>query len=175
MAVLQRIREFFVTSEIEPEAITPAPAMTYELRPLSGKQLKEVWLLNQRCFKNGEGYPKSTLNYLLSMPTTLSYRIVTPTDTMVGFIFVGVQDGVAHLTTIGVAPEHRQRGLAERMLNHVEKSLRQREINMICLEVRVSNFSAQKLYRKFDYAIMQRLPSYYSNGEDGFLMVKSLI
>lgn len=175
MAVLQRIRQLFNPSDIEAEVIVPASATTYEIHPLTQKQLKEVWQLNQRCFKSGEDYPKSTLNYLLSDPTTLSYRVVTPNDKMVGFIFVGVQDGIAHLTTIGVAPEHRQRGIAGKMLNHIENALRQREINMICLEVRVSNFFAQSLYRKLDYAVMQRLTSYYSNGEDGFLMVKSLI
>lgn len=174
MAVLQRIREFFTASEEEPEAIIPAPQTTYEIRLLTVKQLKEAWHLNHRCFQNGEDYSKATLNYLLSEPTTISYRAVTPEDKMVGFIFVGVQDGVAHLTTIGVAPEHRQRGIAERMLIHIENALRQRQINMICLEVRVSNLSAQNLYRKLNYAIMQRLNSYYSNGEDGFLMVKSL-
>jgi [ribosomal protein S18]-alanine N-acetyltransferase len=175
MAVLQRIRQFFIASEVKTEVTIPAPLTTYEIRPLTSKQLKEVWQLNQRCFKNGESYPKSTLNYLLSEPTTLSYRIVTPNDEMVGFIFVGLKDGIAHLTTIGIAPEHRQRGLAQKLLNHIEKSLRRRKINMICLEVRVSNLFAQNLYRKFDYAVMQRLTGYYNNGEDGFLMVKSLI
>jgi ribosomal-protein-alanine N-acetyltransferase len=175
MAVLQRIRQFFITSDAESEAIVPAPATRYEIRPLTGKQLKEVWLLNQRCFKNGEGYPKSTINYLLSESDSLSYRVVTPDDKMVGFIFINVKDGVAHLTTIGVAPEHRRRGIAEKMLDHLEKALRQRQVSMICLEVRVSNFLAQSLYRKHDFAIMQRLSGYYNNGEDGFLMVKSLV
>lgn len=176
MAVLQRIREFFNTSEIEekPEVIIPAPTTTYEIRPLTLNQLKEVWKLNHRCFQSGEEYSKATLNYLLSEPTTLSYRAVMPENEMVGFILVGVQDGVAHLTTIGVSPEHRQRGIAEKMLNHIENALQLRQINMICLEVRISNISAQNLYRKMNYTIMQRLNNYYSNGEDGFLMVKSL-
>lgn len=175
MAVLQRIRQFFITSEVEPDVIIPAPATTYAIRPLIDKQLKEVWKLNQRCFTNGENYPKSTLNYLLSASNTLSYRAVTAKGEMVGFIFVTVQDGMAHLTTIGIAPEHRRRGLAQMLINHLESALRQREISMISLEVRISNFPAQNLYRQLDYAIMQRLVKYYNNGEDGFLMVKSLV
>jgi [ribosomal protein S18]-alanine N-acetyltransferase len=174
MAVLQRIRQFFITSEIIPETISPAPPTTYEIRPLTIKQLKEVWKLNQRCFLNGENYPKSTLNYLLSASNTLSYRAVTAKDEMAGFVFVTVQEGTAHLTTIGIAPEHRRRGLAQMLINHLENALRQREISMISLEVRVSNLPAQNLYRQLDYAVMQRLIKYYSNGEDGFLMVKSL-
>jgi ribosomal protein S18 acetylase RimI-like enzyme len=45
---------------------------------------------------------------------------------------------------------------------------------VIRLEVRVSNVAAQSLYRQFGYATVQRLENYYNNGEDGFLMVKSL-
>jgi ribosomal-protein-alanine N-acetyltransferase len=175
MAVLQKIRDFFVASEVESEETIPAPATIYEIRPLTDKQLKEVWKLNQRCFINGESYPKSTLNYLLTSSNTLSYRAVTAKDEMAGFIFITVQDGTAHLTTIGVAPEHRRRGLAQMMINHIEEALRKREISMISLEVRVSNFAAQNLYRQLDYAVMQRLAKYYNNGEDGFLMVKSLV
>jgi ribosomal protein S18 acetylase RimI-like enzyme len=105
----------------------------------------------------------------------LSYRIVTAAGEMVGFVFVLVnEDGSAHLTTIGVAPEHRRRQLAKRLLTHVEDALRTRRILTIVLEVRVSNTSAQSLYRDAGYVVVQRLAKYYNNGEDCFLMVKSL-
>jgi ribosomal-protein-alanine N-acetyltransferase len=96
---------------------------------------------------------------------------------MAAFIFVMTnrEDGTGHITTIGVAPEHRRRGLANKLLSHAEEALRKRGINVVMLEVRTGNRAAQNLYRAFDYAIVQRLPKYYNNGEDGFLMVKSLI
>ncbi len=176
MAVLQRIRAFFVPSVIEQEVIIPAPLTTYQIRLLTDKQLNEVWKLNQRCFNHGENYNRATFNYLLSQPNTLSYRVITPNDEMVGFVFATMTDeGVAHLTTIGVAPEHRRRGLAREMLFHLENALLEREIRMICLEVRAGNLSAQTLYGDLNYATMQRLKTYYNNGEDGFLMVKSLV
>ena len=177
MAVLQRIREFFVPPAMDPEVVIPAPTDTiYEIRILNDRHLDEVWLLNQRCFKTGENYNRGTFNYLLSQPNTLSYRIITLNNAMAGFIFISVmEDGTAHLTTIGVAPEHRQRGLAQRMLIHIEDALRCRNISMICLEVRIKNLTAQNLYRKMDYAVIQKLKKYYNNGEDGYLMVKSLI
>lgn len=177
MAVLQRIRDFFVPSAIEPEVVVPAPADTvYEIRILNDRHLDEVWQLNQRCFKTGENYNRGTFNYLISQPNILSYRVSTLNREMAGFIFVTVMDdGTAHLTTIGVAPEHRQRGLAQKMLLHIEDALRCRNISMICLEVRIHNLNAQNLYRKMDYAVIQKLKEYYNNGEDGYLMVKSLI
>ena len=176
MAVLQTIRNFFVPTEsVEPEIIVPAPAATvYEIHPLTEKHLKEVMRVNLRCFKKGENYTKHTFSFLLNEPTTLSYRVSTPEESIVGFVFVMTSQGTGHLTTIGIAPEHRRRGLAQKMLLHIEKALKQRGIATISLEVRVSNIAAQSLYRGMGYTIVQRLNNYYNNGEDAFLMVKSL-
>lgn len=177
MAVFDRIFSFFVLAreEVEPEIIVPAPPTVYEIRPLTRKHLKEILKLNLRCFKAGENYTKYTFSYLLNEPNCLSYRIVTPSEQIVGFIFIMThENATGHITTVGIAPEHRRRGLAARLLRHAEAALKKRHINTVLLEVRASNFTAQNLYRQLDYTIVQRLKGYYKNGEDGFLMVKSL-
>jgi [ribosomal protein S18]-alanine N-acetyltransferase len=180
MAVLQKIREFFVppgaAAEENIEIVIPAPATDYEIRPLTSQQIDETCRLNQRCFKKGENYNKYTLSYLLSEPNILSYRAVaTPAGEMAAFIFVTLNaDGTGHITTIGVAPEHRRRGLALKLLAHSENALRKRNLSLVRLEVRVSNVAAQSLYRRLGYSTVQRLEKYYNNGEDGFMMVKSL-
>ena len=177
MAVLQTIRNFFIPAQVEePDIIISAPPTAYEIRPLTLKHLKEVLRLSVRCFKKGENYTKHTFNYLLNLPNGLSYQIITTGKDMVGFIFVSVSaEGVGHITTIGVAPEHRRRGLAVRLLQHAEAALSERGINMVVLEVRVGNASAQNLYRACGYAVTQRVFKYYTNGEDCFIMVKPLI
>src|SRR5688572_23732707 len=126
MAVLQTLRNFFVPLETaEPEIVIPAPATEYTVRPLTEKHLNEVLRLNVRCFRNGENYTKHTFSYLLGESRNLSYRAVTSNGEMVGFAFVLVnEDGSAHLTTIGVAPEHRRRRVANRLLAHLEDALR---------------------------------------------------
>lgn len=176
MAVLQTIRNLFVPVEpAAPEIIVPAPPCVYDIHPLTVKNLKEVLRLNIRCFRDGENYTKHTFAYLLNEPKTLSYRATTPTGEMVGFIVVMInENGAAHLTTIGVAPEHRRRGLARDLLRHMEEALRTRDISTVLLEVRVGNIAAQRLYRENGYAVGQRIEKYYNNGEDGYLMVKPL-
>ena len=177
MAVLQTLRNFFVPLDAsEPEIVIPAPETEYSIHPLTDKHLNEVLRLNVRCFRNGENYTKHTFNYLLGEARNLSYRAVTSSGEMVGFAFVLVnEDGSAHLTTIGVAPEHRRRGIANQLLVHVEEALRRRNIMTVVLEVRISNTAAQKLYRDRGYTVVQRLTKYYTNGEDCYLMVKSLV
>lgn len=177
MAVLQTIRNFFIpVREEDPEIIIPAPPTRYEIRPLTHKYLKEVLRLNLRCFPKGENYTKYTFNYLLEMPNGLSYRAVTKNGEMAGFLFVASDaKGIGHITTLGVAPEHRQRGLAKMLLEKAENALRERKIFTIVLEVRVGNSAAQSLYKSCGYAVTQRVPKYYNNGEDCFIMVKSII
>jgi ribosomal-protein-alanine N-acetyltransferase len=177
MAVLETIKNLFVPAvPAEPEKIIPAPLTAYYIRSLTMKDLAEVLRLNIRCFRNGDNYTKHTFEYLLGEPKTLSYRVVTPSDELVAFAFVMVNDNnAAHLTTIGVAPEHRRRRLAGMLLSHIEKSLKQRQVSTIILEVRVGNIAAQRLYRRLNYTVVQRISKYYNNGEDCFLMMKSLV
>lgn len=176
MAVLQKIREFFIQQEsAEPEIITPAPPTVYAIRPLTDKYIKDVLNLNLRCFREGENYTKHTFAYLLNEPNCLSYRLVTSEENLVGFIFIMTsEDGAGHITTIGIAPEHRRRGLAHKLLDHAENALRARRVNIVRLEVRVGNTAAQNLYRQRGYTVVQKLENYYNNGENGFLMIKSL-
>ncbi|MBV9243094.1 MAG: GNAT family N-acetyltransferase [Acidobacteria bacterium] len=177
MAVLETIRSLFVPAfEGEPEIVVPAPLCEYSVKPLTMMQLPEVLRLNIRCFRNGDNYTKHTFNYLLGEPRTLSYRLVTDTGDMAAFAFVMLNErNSAHLTTIGVAPEHRRRGLATRLLGHIEAALRAKEVGTIMLEVRVGNVDAQRLYRQLGYFVVQRISRYYNNGEDCFLMMKAII
>lgn len=176
MAVLETIRSFFLPPvPAEPEVIVPAPSTTYEVRPLTLDHLQAALRLNIRCFRNGDNYTKHTFEYLLNEPRTLSYRMVTPADEMVAFAFVMVnENNAAHLTTIGVAPEHRGRQVAKRLLTHIENTLREKSVGTIVLEVRVGNTPAQDLYRKLGYTVVQRISKYYNNGEDCYLMMKPI-
>jgi ribosomal protein S18 acetylase RimI-like enzyme len=94
---------------------------------------------------------------------------------MVGFVIGLIEpDHTGHVTTVGVAPEHRRRSLAKRLMSQVEEGFRRRSVRLVRLEVRAVNSPAQKLYLNLGYTITQKLPKYYSNGGDGLLMVKSL-
>ncbi len=147
----------------------------YDVRPLTLAHLDECWRLDQRCFVDGEAYSRDTFEYLLNAPEAICYRVVTIEGSMAGFI-VGLleEQATGHVTTIGVAPEHRRHGLAHRLMERMEDTFRRRQMSMIRLEVRTTNTGAQRLYTQLGYTVTQRLTKYYSNGGDGLLMVKSL-
>ncbi len=188
MAVLKKIRSRLFSSNAASASIvgdelraatTPATSLhrvRYDIRPMTASHLDECWRLDQRCFVDGEAYSRDTFEYLLNSSDSVSYRAVTGDGgTMIGFI-VGIVEPefTGHITTIGVAPEHRRRGVANRMLSKVEDGFRRRHVRVMRLEVRSVNNGAQELYRRHGYVVTQRLPRYYSNGGDGLLMVKSL-
>lgn len=192
MAVLDRWRDFlgffpFLKERRETIVVPfvqPSPPSTvaefateYKVHALTLAQLDELWQLDRRCFVNGEAYTRETLGYLLGEPNCLAYRIVLPdSGAMVAFVIAMLEtDGTGHITTIGVAPEHRRRGLAYRLLDKAEDGFRRRYVRLMRLEVRTVNFGAQELYTRAGYAVMQRLPHYYANGGDGLMMIKSLI
>ena len=159
----------------QPPIPIPPADIRYDVRPLTVAQLDECWRLDQRCFVDGEAYSRDTFEYLLTAPESVSYRAVTPLGNLVGFVVGLVEpDHTGHITTLGVAPEHRRRGVAQMMIHKVEDGFQRRDVRIVRLEVRSVNDSAQQLYRQLDYIVTQRLPRYYSNGGDGLLMIKSL-
>ncbi|HKR02609.1 MAG TPA: N-acetyltransferase [Pyrinomonadaceae bacterium] len=184
MAVLKKIRSRWwsqgeesggSTEGYEPPAPPNLVEIRYEVRPLTVSQLDECWRLDQRCFVDGEAYSRDTFEYLLTAPESVSYRAVTQGGAMVGFIVGLVEpDHTGHITTVGVAPEHRRRRLAQRLMEKVEDGFRRRDVRIVRLEVRSVNTGAQQLYQNLGYVVTQRLPRYYSNGGDGLLMIKSL-
>ena len=182
MAVLKKFRPRWWSSSREPAlgaapnlALVPPANAHYDLRPLTIAQIDECWHLDQRCFLDGEAYSRDTFEYLLTAPESVSYRVVTQNSAMAGFVIGLLEpDHTGHITTIGIAPEHRRRRLASYLLERVEGGFRRRDARIVRLEVRASNIPAQKLYLSLGYTVTQRLPRYYSNGGDGLLMVKPL-
>lgn len=77
----------------------------------------------------------------------------------------------AHVTTIGVRPEYQGRGLGELLFLALIDEARRRNATWLTLEVRVTNYGAQALYRKYGFTIQGTRPRYYSdNNEDAYIM-----
>src|SRR5688572_10986835 len=182
MAVLKKFRSRWWSQSDLPydpqnkeKTVTPSWGTTYDIRPLTISQLDECWRLDQRCFVDGEAYSRETFEYLLTAPEAVAYRAATSSGAMAGFVIGLVEpDHTGHITTVGVAPEHRRRQLANRLMAEVERGFKERQVRLVRLEVRSLNIPAQKLYQRLGYSVTQRLPKYYSNGGDGLLMLKSL-
>ncbi|MGH9898606.1 MAG: ribosomal protein S18-alanine N-acetyltransferase [Pyrinomonadaceae bacterium] len=142
---------------------------------MTHEHVDECWRLDLRCFVDGEAYNRDTFEYLLSAPESTAYCAMSDDNEMIGFIIGLVEpDRTGHITTVAVAPEDRRRGIAERLMRRVEMAFRARGVTVMRLEVRDTNAAGVELYRKLGFTVIHQLVTYYSNGGDGLLMVKSL-
>jgi ribosomal-protein-alanine N-acetyltransferase len=77
----------------------------------------------------------------------------------------------AHITTIAAHPDYRGRGVGELMLSSLIGVAYTVHARYVTLEVRVSNYVAQNLYRKYGFTQTGVRRRYYSdNHEDAFVM-----
>lgn len=90
---------------------------------------------------------------------------------VVGYAGLWLMVDEGHVTTIGMHPDHRGQGAGELLFLGLADIADEIKATRITLEVRVSNVSAQALYRKYGLEIAGVRKRYYSdNGEDAYIM-----
>lgn len=94
-----------------------------------------------------------------------------PTAPPLGYVGFWLMLDEAHISNVAVHPSWRRRGLGELLLTYTVDRAAELGAAVVTLEVRVSNLSAQSLYRKYGLDFTGRRPHYYSdNGEDALVM-----
>jgi [ribosomal protein S18]-alanine N-acetyltransferase len=86
-----------------------------------------------------------------------------------GYLVCARYDRVWHLMNVAVAPEHRRRGIASRL---IERLIEEAGDELpFTLEVRVSNREAIAMYERLGFRSAGVRPRYYQdNGEDALIM-----
>jgi len=109
---------------------------------------------------------------LTLLPVRPSSSVSTPSLTsIIGFAGLWLMVDEAHITTIAMHPEFRSRGLGEFMLVSLIDIAFDINARWVTLEVRVSNYTAQNLYRKYGFREAGLRHRYYSdNQEDALIM-----
>ena len=86
-----------------------------------------------------------------------------------GGIWVILED--SHITTVAVDPNLRGRGLGEAMVLKLIDEGIGRGAAWMTLEVRMSNVSAQQLYRKYGFTTVTTRKGYYSDDNESALVM----
>jgi len=126
--------------------------------------------LERVCFRSVDLWPFWDLIGALTLPGLVRLKAVVD-DQMVGFVG-GERDfgrKVGWITTLGVLPAYRRRGIAIALLDRCEHDL---DTPSIRLCVRVSNQAAIRLYEKSGYSVINRRKKYYAGGEDALVLEK---
>lgn len=92
---------------------------------------------------------------------------------MIGFIAGDPRqaNGVGWIATLAVDPRFQRRGIGSALLRACEQQF---NLPIIKLTVRASNHGAIALYQRTGYRIIDTWLGYYSDGEDGLVMLKTI-
>ena len=95
---------------------------------------------------------------------------------IVGYASIWMMVDESHVTSIAVRKSHQHQGIGEMLLLTVIKLSLQMKAQVVTLEVRASNRSAQALYAKYGFKSVGVRRRYYTdNGEDAVIMTTDKI
>lgn len=157
----------------------------YNIRRATSEDIDKVIQINLRTLP--ENYTRHFfLMHLRDYPDL--FYVAEYENEPVGYIMCRVEYGISefsrglfikpvrkgHIISIAVLPEHRRRGLGTKLMLAALESMKNRKISEAYLEVRISNEAAINLYKKLNFTITRRVPGYYHDGEDAYIMATHL-
>lgn len=99
-------------------------------------------------------------------------------DRVAGYSILSVAAGEAHILNLCIDPSYRALGYGERLLDELLYRARAASVRQIFLEVRPSNLTALKLYKKKGFHQIAERPAYYQANvgrEDAAVLAKKLV
>lgn len=93
----------------------------------------------------------------------------------IGFLAAVIpNDGQARILMLAVVPGYRSRGIGSMLMDAFVQACGMRGLRRIELEVRISNDAAIRFYQRYGFSIVHTLPAFYTDGEDGYKMIREL-
>ncbi|MGC8833808.1 MAG: ribosomal protein S18-alanine N-acetyltransferase [Armatimonadota bacterium] len=149
-------------------ASIPDAQPTISIEAMKPSDVVAVAQIEKQCFRTH--WPISAFLNELSNRAAC-YLVAKADGKVVGYAGMWTVMDEVHITTLGVAPEWRRRGIGERLLLGLLAEARHRGASRATLEVRPSNEAAIKLYTKYGFKTVAIRKGYYTdNGEDAMVM-----
>jgi ribosomal-protein-alanine N-acetyltransferase len=131
------------------------------------RDLRAVNRLEHSCFGD-DAWPLLDVLGVLLVPGIVRYKALAGDD-IAGFVAGEMREGAGWITTLGVDPQYRRRGIARTLLSTCEAALAAPRVRLC---VRTTNLAAQTLYLDSGYRKVDTWRRYYRGGEDAFVMEK---
>lgn len=156
--------------------------MTLQIRHFEEKDIDQVIQINWTCLP--ENYSPSFFSDIFeNFPKT--FLVANFNEKIVGYIMCRIENGFSelkkfhitkkgHIISIAVLPEFREKGVGTVLLSEAIKNLEFYKAKECYLEVRTTNLTAIKLYKKFNFIYLRTMRGYYRDGESAYIMLKEL-
>ena len=143
-------------------------ALPLLIRDLATTDVPSVAQMERDIFS--DPWPESFFLGELRQPLVYA-RVAERDGAVAGYLVAWLGAGSGHLGNLAVAAGERRRGVARALLVDLLNAAREKGIEAIALEVRVSNFPAQALYRAWGFRVVGLRRGYYRDtGEDALVM-----
>ncbi len=128
--------------------------------------------IDKKCFAS----PWSEKSFAEEAENKLAvYFVAKDHDRCIGYAGYWNVAGEGDITNVAVLPEYRRKSVGSMLISEIIKSAYDSKLTLLTLEVRKSNTAAQGLYKKYGFDIIGERKRYYrDNGEDAWIMTKSL-
>ena len=136
------------------------------------EHVSRIAALEKECFSLpwSENSIASELDNRLSL-----WLVAVDGETFLGYVGSQTVIDESDVMNLAVHPDYRRQGIAEKLMEALEKGLRERESKSLTLEVRASNVSAIALYEKLGFQQVGLRKNYYRNPkEDALILCKTL-
>jgi ribosomal-protein-alanine N-acetyltransferase len=131
-------------------------------------EVPRVMEIERECFAT----PWHESAYLTEVTNKSAYYIVACVgDEIVGFAGMWVIMDESHITTVGVARDHRGKKIGELLLVGLLDEAMLRGANRATLEVRESNKVAQNLYKKYSFMPAAVRRGYYTDNHENAVVM----
>jgi ribosomal-protein-alanine N-acetyltransferase len=139
------------------------------------RDLETLVAIDHECFPEGVSYDEWELDYFMSLPGAITLVAETDGKTF-AFLVTDIRSRgkAATLVTLDVRASKRRAGIGSALLDRSETLLRGNGVASYLLQVDTENTSALSFYTYHGFRIVDRLPDYYANGSDAYLMEKRL-
>ncbi len=149
--------------------ISEQPAPELEIQRMRRRHLKGVMAIERQVYPR----PWSPNLFLAEMNETRDrlYLVARVDRDVVGYGGLMVSGDEGHVTTIAVDPEHHRRKVGTRLLFELIHGAMRMGATAVSLEVRVTNWGAQRMYGRFGFRPVGIRKNYYQEtNEDALIM-----
>lgn len=142
-----------------------------QVRSWEQKDITKLAEMERRCFS--DPWTEQMLADTLKLPVYHGF-LVEEQGEILGYASMIVVCEDAEVGNIAVDLPFRGRGLSKVLMDAMHERAKSLGATQCFLEVRVSNAVAISLYQKYGYEKYGVRAKYYADGEDAFVMKKSL-
>jgi ribosomal-protein-alanine N-acetyltransferase len=135
--------------------------------------LNEILEIERNAFEKKKAFPKEYF-LELSKKWPEGFLVAKLSGEIVGYA-IGEKDKDSGLiVSVAVKKEWRRRGIGRKLIEKLLENFKKEGMKIVFLHVREENREAINFYQALGFKIRELVENYYSNGEDAYLMEKTL-